>query len=144
MAMNDQKQPFVENYLAFLLAKASHRISGEFHQRLRAMGVSIGTWRILGALSDTEHSVGSLAEIVLMNQPTLSKALDKLEHDQLITRQRQAHNRRSVTVAITEKGASLAKELIALANQHEAEVFAAMPAVDKDQLRALLRQLISA
>jgi DNA-binding MarR family transcriptional regulator len=140
--MNDQQQPFVENYLAFLLAKASHQISGEFHQRLRDMGVSIGTWRILGALSDRDHTVGSLAEIVLMNQPTLSKALDKLEQDALITRERQAHNRRSVSVAITEKGMTLAQQLIGMANQHEAEVFSAMSEQDQTHLRGLLRQLI--
>ena len=38
---------FVDGYLAFLLAKASHLVSGGFHRQLKELGVSIATWRIL-------------------------------------------------------------------------------------------------
>lgn len=140
--MTETKPPFVENYLAFLLAKASHQISGGFHKHLRTLGVSIGTWRILGALNDGQRTVGALADIVLMNQPTLSKALDKLEDDELLLRTRQAENRRVVMVTITEKGRTLATELIALANKHEAQVFSAMSDSDQSQLRGLLQSVI--
>lgn len=135
-------QPFVENYLAFLLAKASHLVSGGFHQRLKSLGVSISAWRILAVLHDSERTVGELADLVLLNQPTLSKALDKMEKDGLVARRREEENRRVVMISITDKGMALVNQLIPLANRHEVQSFGHFSAVEKTQLVELLQKTI--
>lgn len=137
-------RPFVENYLAFLLAKTSHSISRGFHKQLKEKGISVSTWRILGALNDQERRVGELADIVLLNQPTLSKTLDKLVLDDLITRRRVEDNRRIVIVSITAKGRKLVRPLIKLANQHEKQAFSHLTTRQRKLLINLLQDTIQA
>lgn len=136
-------KPFVESYLGFLLAKTSYQLSGEFHSKLRARGISIATWRILASVNDAERSVNELASLVLLNQPTLSKNLDRMEAHKLVTRKRCEQDRRSVFVFITDQGRALIEELIPLANQHEQASFRHLSAKERGTLVRLLQKTIA-
>jgi len=134
--------PFIDRYLAYLLARASHRISSGFHQQLSAIGVSVSTWRIIASLQAGAVSVGELATRVLLAQPTLSKALDKLVDEGLLVRQRAPNNRRSVKVQLTAAGQVLLEQLIPLANQYESACFDHLSDAERGQLVALLQKAI--
>jgi len=135
--------PFVDSYLAFLLAKASHLISSGFHARLRERGISIGTWRILAVLSDGPRTVSELADRVLLNQPTMSKTLDRLAADGLLRRRREQDNRRVVLIELTPRGRELAASLVPLANQHEREAFSHLSDGDRRRLVRILQATIA-
>jgi DNA-binding MarR family transcriptional regulator len=134
--------PFIDRYLAYLLARASHRVSSGFHAQLAERGVSASTWRVVASLQAGPLAVGELAERVLLAQPTLSKALDKLELEQLVRRARDPSNRRSVTITLTEQGQQLCTELVPLANHYEAVCFSHMSDAERGQLVALLQKAI--
>jgi DNA-binding MarR family transcriptional regulator len=131
---------FVEDYLLYLLARASHDASAGFHARLKARGVPVAVWRVVATLQGATggETVGALAAACLMQQPTMTKLLDRMEADALVRRTREG---RSMRVSLTPKGARLADDLIPLARAHEAELVAqgdeAVPA-----LKALLRGII--
>lgn len=133
---------FVEGYLAFLLAKTSRLVSGGFHERLKTLGVSIATWRIVAVLQDRSRPVGELADLVLLNQPTLSKALDRLEAEGVVERVRESGDRRSVSVRLGPRGRELAETLVPLANAHEREAFAHLGAAEKRALVGMLQRTI--
>jgi DNA-binding MarR family transcriptional regulator len=86
--------------------------------------------------------VGELADLVLLNQPTLSKALDRLETDGIVERFREAGDRRSVSVRLGPRGRTLAKELVPLANAHEHEAFAHLGVAEKRALVDMLQRTI--
>ena len=134
---------FTENYLGYLLAKCSHTVSASFHQCLKEHGVSVNTWRILASINDKPATVNELVEMVLTSQPTLSKTLDRLERDKLITRKRDNEHRRKVYIHITENGKTIIEKLIPLANKYEQERFKHMKPEDKQKLKQLLQELIS-
>ncbi len=131
---------FVDDYLLSLLARASHVVSAEFHDRLRARGISVPVWRVLATLSGGPETVTMLAEACLLQQPTMTKVLDRMERDGLVTRQQDARDRRLVRVHLSPKGEALLNDLLAAARAHEAEVLARHPdaAAIKDLLRALI------
>ena len=53
---------FVDDYLAYLLAQASQRISAEFHQQVKAAGLSVTEWRVLASLEGSAgETIGDLA-----------------------------------------------------------------------------------
>ena len=55
---------FVDDYLAYLLAAASARVSAEFHEEVKRARLSVPKWRVLASLADGAPStVGELAEI---------------------------------------------------------------------------------
>ena len=65
---------FVDDYLAYLLARASHLISSEFHAVVEASGLSLMEWRVMASLSGKDSlSINELASIVLAKQPTVTK-----------------------------------------------------------------------
>src|SRR5580704_18292159 len=79
----DQNSPITE-HLAYLLAQANREINRQLESRLSQEGVPVEQWRILKVLSDGNgHSMGELAEAVLLNHPTLTKMIDRMVSDGL-------------------------------------------------------------
>jgi len=132
---------FVDDYLLSLLARASHVISAEFHDRLRARGISVPVWRVLATLSAGPETVTMLAEACLLQQPTMTKVLDRMERDGLVTRQQDVRDRRLVRVHLAPKGEAMLDELLSAARAHESEVVARHP--DVTTIKDLLRSLIA-
>jgi MarR family transcriptional regulator, organic hydroperoxide resistance regulator len=134
---------FVEDYLLYLLSRVSHVLSGEFHNQLRRRSVSVPVWRVLASLSGSKgETVTGLAEVCLLQQPTMTKLLDRMVRDGLVTRSQDARDRRIVRVALTPQGETLAAELIAAARQHEATVLARFPEMEAMNVKALLRSVL--
>lgn len=132
---------FVDDYFLSLLARASFVVSSEFHEKLRARGMSIPVWRVVATLSGGPETVTALADACLLQQPTMTKVLDRMERDGLVRRQQDAKDRRLVRVSLAPRGDSLAGELLAAARAHEAEVIARHP--DAGAIKDLLRALIA-
>ena len=134
---------FVDGYLLYLLARVSHVLSGEFHQQLRRRGVGVPVWRVLASLSGSKgETVTGLAEVCLLQQPTMTKLLDRMVRDGLVTRSQDARDRRVVRVALTVKGEGLAEELIRAARQHEVSVLARFPEIETTDVKSLLRTIL--
>jgi len=112
---------FVPNYLAYLLARASVVVSGEFHARLKDWNLSVPEWRVLACLMDVEGlSVGELAAMALMKQPRLTKVLDRMEAEGLVERRGTAADRRRTPIHLTPKGRATVKPVLRAARTHEA------------------------
>lgn len=140
MDTQDAAPRFVDDYLLSLLARASHAVSSEFHDRLRARGVTVPVWRVLATLSGGPETVTALADACLLQQPTMTKVLDRMEREGLVRRQQDGRDRRLVRVSLAPRGEAMVGELLAAARAHEAEVVARHPdaAAIKDLLRALI------
>lgn len=136
--------PFVEDYLAYLLARASHLVSSEFHARLAAAGIAVPVWRVLAVLYDRDDLViGTLARMVLLKQPTLSKVLDRMIADGLVIRSPATDDRRRVHVAITARGRDLVTGFLAEAKTRESAALEGVGATEIDTLKSVLRALIA-
>lgn len=129
----------MDSYLLYLLAQASAVASGQFHAELATRGIPVLTWRVLAVLSDGPTTVGDLAEATLTKQATLSKALDRMERDGLVRRQRTARDRRTVMVENTGKGAITAIDLTARAKAHQEMLLENYPDEDRQTLLRVLR-----
>ncbi|MFT5135483.1 MAG: DNA-binding MarR family transcriptional regulator [Arenicella sp.] len=133
---------FTNNYLGYLLARCSYEVSAQFHQKLKEEGVPVITWRVLSSIRQNADTVNEVAKKVLVNQSTLSKALDRMERDKLIQRQRDPEFRSKINVQITDQGIKMIDRLIAIANQHEQQTFNRLSDSDMQHLRSLLKKLI--
>jgi DNA-binding MarR family transcriptional regulator len=137
-------QRFADDYFLYLMARASHVISSEFHEQLRRRGVSVPVWRVLASLfGSTGETVTGLAEICLLQQPTMTKLLDRMVRDGLVKRMQDSRDRRVVRVALTPRGETMATELVQLARAHEAEVLARHPEAEAMAIKNLLRAIIA-
>ncbi|ARP93801.1 MarR family winged helix-turn-helix transcriptional regulator [Bordetella genomosp. 13] len=134
---------FVDNYLAYLLAQASHRISAEFHRQAKAAGLSVTEWRVLASLEGSPgETIGSLAALALTKQPTLSKVVQRLEAEGLLARTGVRSDRRQTRVRITSKGHSLVGRLCEDALAHQEAVLRPFGHERAAQLMEMLRALM--
>ena len=135
---------FIDDYLLYLLARASHVVSTEFHEQLRRRGISVPVWRVLASLiGSTGETVTGLAEVCLLQQPTMTKLLDRMVRDGLVKRSQDTRDRRVVRVALTPRGETVANELAQAAKLHEAEVLARHPEAEALAIKSLLRAIMA-
>jgi len=134
---------FVEDYLLYLLGRASMQASAQFHAVVKDRGISVLEWRVLGQLSSGAETVSTLAEMALSKQPTLTKVLDRMVKDGLVARLEDAADRRRTYVRLTEKGRALAAELVPMAREHEARVLAGYAPREAAALKRALKTLIA-
>jgi DNA-binding MarR family transcriptional regulator len=134
---------FVDDYLPALLAQAHHLISGEFHRIVAARGFTVSEWRVLATLAGAEPiSIGALARIAVMKQPTLTRVLDRMEDRGHVRRVAHGSDRRITTIQITPAGTKAVKGLIELALEHEHRVLEPFGLARSAELKTTLRQLI--
>jgi len=140
---NEKKSHFIDDYLAYLLARASQSVSNEFRASLSSVGVSVIEWRVLSTLYDhPQISVGKLSDIVLCKQPTLSKAIDRMESKGWITRTLNNQDRRRISVSIDEAGTKIVRSLLSEAMELEHSELDGFDQNEIAELKKTLRKLI--
>ena len=139
-----RRQPgFIDDYLSYLLTRASHLVSKQFHDQVKRHGLSVTEWRVLATLSDGDGlTVSELADIVLFKQPTLTRIIDRMVRDGLLLRRIDAEDRRRTLVFVTPRGRAAISDLLGRAKAHELEVLAEYGAAEVLRLKEMLRTLI--
>lgn len=135
---------FVDAYLPALLAQAHELVASEFHAIAAEHGLAPSEWRVLATLaSGKPTSIGRLAQIVVMKQPTVTRLLDRMEATGHVQRVPHDGDRRITLVTITPLGQKLTAKLVPLARDHEARVLAPVGARRANALKDTLLKLIS-
>ena len=134
---------FVDDYLAYLLARASHCVSGEFHQVVQDSGLTLMEWRVMASLSGKPSlSIGELTAIVLAKQPTVTKLVGRMAEAGWVRRVDAPHDKRQSLVSLTARGQRKVQPLIDKALAHEAGVVQQLGDAQVLQLKRLLERLI--
>lgn len=143
VAKTPTQNPPITEHLAYLLAQANREINRQLEARLRKEGVPVEHWRILTILSDGNgHSMGELAEAVLLNHPTLTKMIDRMVSDSLVYRVQDPADRRKVLMFMSDRGKALAKRLNSLARSQEDHIARSYGDKPTNELKRLLESLI--
>lgn len=134
---------FVDNYLPALLAQASHLISSEFHKVAREHGFSVSEWRVMASLAGGQAlSIGRLAQVAVMKQPTVTRMLDRMAAAGHVERLPHDSDRRITLVRITDDGERTVKHLMELATEHERRVLEPFGLKSAEALKTTLRRMI--
>jgi DNA-binding MarR family transcriptional regulator len=104
-----------------------------------------GEYKVLLKLSQAPGLTlrpGELSSRLMLSTGAMTNRLDRLEEAGLVTRERDAHDRRSVRVRLTERGSALFEEAVAAQAKEEVRVMAALKPDELRRLNALLRKLM--
>jgi DNA-binding MarR family transcriptional regulator len=136
------RHDFIDNYLPYLLARVSFLVSRDFNARL-PKGIGVPNWRVLAVLSNGKSlTIGALARMVLVKQPTLTKVVDRLEIEGLVERRGGTVDRREVLVTITPAGRARVKPLVEDAARNQANFLEAFSGQEQAILFRVLRDVI--
>lgn len=143
MTSSDDEIRVMENGLAALLAQANHLLTQGLHKQIKRRGLTITQWRVLAALSERDGiTMAKLAKMVLLKQPTLTKAIDRMEEAHLVQRRIQLEDRRRIEIHITESGQRVVTPLLTRARAHERSMRNIVGEASSRALEAALRALI--
>ena len=124
---------FVDRHVPTVMARIARRLERELEVRFsREWGVraDMAVWRTMSALVDVpSESVTRLAATCLLQQPTMTKLLDRLVRDGLVRRSESPRDRRVVEVSLTAAGTALAERMLAIAETHEGDLLGRYPAL---------------
>jgi len=110
-----------------------------FEDALVAAGGSLGSWIVLGALSETGCvSQAALASHVRLEGATITHHVDRLEAAGLVSRQLDPDDRRVRRLTLTEAGTELHTRLLAAVIQLQEVVMAGLGAGDRVALARCL------
>jgi DNA-binding MarR family transcriptional regulator len=139
--MPDQE---LSQYLSYLLASAHRSMRQGLTRSISDSECTEDHWRILQVLSDEEaHSMGELAEAVLLNHPALTKNIDKLVSRGLVQRAADAHDNRKVLVFISDVGLETVARLTRRVDAHHEAIEDALGPRKTNQLKRLLESFIA-
>ena len=137
------EQPFLDGYLPYLLGHASFAINKDFDRYVQAFGISALEWRVLATLWNSDGlTIGELARIVVSQQPTLTKAIKKMEEGGLVERRSDAEDLRKTLAFATDQGRSLCEKLISRALQHERQWLRGFSDAEIDTLKRIMQAII--
>ena len=133
----------LSQYLAWLLASAHRQMKLGIAQSIADEDVNEEHWRILQVVSDEQgHSMGELAEQVLLNGPALTKNVDRLVSRGLVQRAQDAQDSRKVLVYISDRGLEMVGRLKRSVDAHHEAIEDALGPRNSKQLKRLLERLI--
>lgn len=134
----------ISQYLAYLLASAHRGMRIGLSNSLGDEEFTEEHWRILHVLSDEHgHSMGELAEKVLLNGPALTKNMDKLVSRGVVQRAADDFDNRRVWVFITDLGLAVVARLKERVDAHHETIEGALGPRKTLQLKKLLESLIA-
>ena len=135
---------FVDDYLSYLLGRASHAVYQEFHSEVKAAGLSSLEWRVLATLANGHrYTIGDLAHDVLAKQPTLTKLIQRMEQNGWVESGADEGDARRTLVCETAKGRAVVLRLIRAAKAHEKRVLAGFSTNEVATLKKILHALIT-
>lgn len=133
----------IQDYLTYAVAAAHRRMSASLNARLKQHGIQIEAWRILETLEAGQRlTMGQLAEVVLMNPPTLTKLVDRMVSDGLVHRQVAQADHRQVNVLPTALGKKRMLQIRQEVQAQDAEYQSILGQEETNKLIALLRGVV--
>ena len=130
------------------LKRLSTHLSREVEAVLQQNGLSSSSFDVLATLRRSgapyRLSPGDLLATTMVTSGTMTNRIDQLEKAGLVERVVNPQDRRSVLIALTEKGFALVEGTVTehVANQNR--LVESLPADEKAALDGLLRQLLAA
>lgn len=131
------------SYVPYRLSVTSNKASGLIAKAYQArFGLTIWEWRVIAVLGEgASLTAQAVCEATAMDKVSVSRAIRALDERGLITRIRNARDKRASDVSLTPEGQAIYAEIAPLALEYEQKLLAAFTAEERNQLMTLLDKL---
>lgn len=132
-----------ERSIGLQLRRIVNQLGATIECRVEPLGLTDAQWKPLLRLLLGEHASASsaLARECHIDSGALTRLLDRLEAKGLVQRERAAHDRRVVLVALTDAGRAVASQLPALLGEAQRQLLHGFDEDEQEALRAALDRL---
>lgn len=142
--ISDGRKARLEAYVFVALLKAADSLSQEAEQLIKAAGLTSAQYNVLRILRGAEPDgllCRGISDRMISRDPDMTRLLDRMEKNKLITRERQKEDRRVIKTRITAEGLKLLKKLDRPVNELHKNQFRHMPPAQLKRLAELLAEV---
>jgi DNA-binding MarR family transcriptional regulator len=142
--MKKRMENDIEQNLAYLLSRTATLLDRVFQQDIADKGlqVTIHQWQFLQKLYQTDGlSQVELASLLEKNGPNVTRILDVMEKNDLITRNADPADRRKYLIHLTSKGREMKAKITPLSQIARDKAFASLSENDLKTFREILNRI---
>ena len=140
--MGIEDESYLTRSLGFLLGDVSRLMRLRFDERARALDLTRAQWRVLGQLRRREGiNQTALADILEIENITLSRHIDRLEAKGLVERRPHPTDRRARTLHSRPRTQQVLAEMRQLSEETRAEALAGLSSREAEQLIDMLLKI---
>ncbi|WP_425046512.1 MarR family winged helix-turn-helix transcriptional regulator [Primorskyibacter sp. S87] len=134
----------IHDSLGYWTSLMARTMEAEFNQRLSEFGVTRVSWAVLGAVHyDGITTPSELAKFLGIDRAAITRLLDKLVAQDLVSRDQKENDRRSISLQVTPKGASLAVELSRISKAVNAQFSDGLSDEEIEQYLVTVRKMLN-
>lgn len=134
----------IERHVFFWLTQLVNRRNQALSQALAPLGSTVAKWRVLNTLQQAPGlSMGQLAERTAVDRTTLTRTVDRLEDEGLLSRGVVPDNRRVLALSLTDRGRALLQSMLPLVRDQNRVALEGISADETAALIATLRKMIA-
>ncbi|WP_160007294.1 MarR family winged helix-turn-helix transcriptional regulator [Rhizobium sp. 18055] len=130
------------------MGRLTTHLAREVEQVLQSHGLSSSAFDVLATLRRSGQpylmSPGDLLEMTMVSSGTMTNRIDQLEKSGFVARVVNPEDRRSVLIALTEKGLAVIDEAVGAHVANQKRLTATLDEDEKTALDALLRKFLAA
>jgi DNA-binding MarR family transcriptional regulator len=129
--------------LAMELIATAHSIEARLEAALEPLGLSLAKFGLLARLAEAGEPLplSALADRLACVRSNITQLVDRLEADRLVRRIDDSQDRRSIRALLTDEGRSRHAAGVDALRAAQRELFADLPAAERESLGALARTL---
>jgi len=134
-------QPKTVNYLPHYLSRLINTLNMRLLESLRPRGIAVQHFRVMQVLDARGATgIGEIAADAVIEQSVVSRLVDKLHQEGLVTRRKRVGDARNVDVAMTARGRALYEAVVPFARAIVDDAVGGLTAEECDVLHDLLRR----
>lgn len=124
----------------FWMTQAVGRYLQRMELALKRIKLDVSRWRVLMCLQrDRPTSVSEIAELAIVKLPTMTKIIQRMQADGLVSSEARASDGRVTEVTLTEQGIAAKQEAWIIANKLYVRAFRNISPLEKRELNRLMR-----
>lgn len=133
---------WLDSFFPYRLYRASKKLQLRLQSRLRAVRMSSAQWRVISVLKAYGAlSIGEIVEATLMEQPTISRVVARLEKNDWVARRPSTRDSRMALISLTAAGVEVFKQIVPAAMRHQELALEGIPRKDIAQIIATLERI---
>ncbi|MCV2888775.1 MarR family winged helix-turn-helix transcriptional regulator [Ruegeria aquimaris] len=134
----------LDGYAPYLMNRIMGRYNANLRKEMTALGLSTAKMRALAILSAKDGlPIGMLGIYAVVEQSTLSRALDGLQADGLVRREVDSDDQRSSRVFLTAEGRAVYDRLWPHMRASHDRIFRGIPAAERQAFLATLHKMLA-
>ncbi len=134
----------LDGYAPYLMNRIMGRYNANLRKEMTALGLSTAKMRALAILSAKDGlPIGMLGIYAVVEQSTLSRALDGLQADGLVRREVDSDDQRSSRVFLTKEGRAVYDRHWPHMRASHDRIFRGIPAAERQAFLATLHKMLA-